>query len=75
MKTYCAFSGTSTNLCSVWDYHLLPEILLQETSSRTQNVKYLNELFLSAVDFMKYCAIRKTNVVAKSLRLKHVLIS
>ena len=39
---YCAFSGTPTKLCSVWEYHLLPEILLQETSG----VKHLNELFI-----------------------------
>ena len=31
MQTSCACSGTSTNLCSVWEYHLLPEILLQQT--------------------------------------------
>ena len=46
MKTYCTFSGTSTNLCSVWEYHPLPEIFLQETPSRTLNLKYLYELFI-----------------------------
>ena len=43
---YCTFSGTPTKLCSVWEYHLLPEILLRETSSPTLNVKHLNELFI-----------------------------
>ena len=47
MKTSCAFSGTSADLCSVWEYHLLlPEIVIQETSSRMLNVKYLNDFFI-----------------------------
>ena len=60
MKTYCAFNRTSTNLCSVWEYDLLAEILIQETS----NLRWMLNIFMnfsSEADFMKYRAIKFLN--------------